>query len=95
VSAPSPTPVALLEDGKSQRLQAQWQTIQGAFVDEPLAAVQQADALVSELIAEITRTFADELGALESQWRQGSDVSTEQLRLALQQYRALFNRLSA
>jgi hypothetical protein len=30
---------------------------------------------------------------LESQWNQGSDVSTEDLRKALQHYRSFFNRL--
>jgi len=74
-------------------LRPRWNEIEGAFVDEPLAAVQQADALVSELISEITRAFAEELAGLESQWQRGSDVSTEKLRTTLQQYRSFFNRL--
>ena len=81
------------EPGESGRLRTRWNEIQGTFVDEPLSAVQQADALVSEMIGKITRAFADELGALESQWKQGSDVSTEDLRMALQHYRSFFKRL--
>jgi hypothetical protein len=30
---------------------------------------------------------------LEGQWNQGNDVSTEDLRKALQRYRSFFNRL--
>jgi hypothetical protein len=90
-SAGSPAP--LLDSGEAGRLRTRWKEIQGKFVDEPRSAVQQADALVSEVIEQINRTFADELGALESQWKEGSDVSTEDLRRALQRYRSFFNRL--
>jgi hypothetical protein len=86
---------ALLDLEESGRLRTRWNEIQGQFVDEPRAAVQLADALVSEVIEQIARRFADELGALESQWKQGSDVSTEDLRKALQHYRSFFNRLVA
>jgi len=37
--------------------------------------------------------FANEHGLLEGQWKQGDDVSTEDLRQALQRYRSFFNRL--
>jgi hypothetical protein len=87
------SPVPLLDSGEAGRLRTRWKEIQGRFVDEPRSSVQQADALVSEAIAQINRTFADELGALESQWKQGTDVSTEDLRRALQRYRSFFNRL--
>jgi hypothetical protein len=83
----------LAEPAESGRLRTRWDEIQGTFVDEPLSAVQQADALVSEMIGKITRGYADELGALESQWKQGSEVSTEDLRMALQRYRSFFKRL--
>jgi len=63
------------------------------FVDEPRVAVLQADALVSEVIMQITRMFTDERSSLESQWNQGNDVSTEDLRKALKRYRSFFNRL--
>ena len=45
---------------------------------------EQADALVSEVIEQITRMFANEHSSLEGQWNQGTDVSTEDLRKALQ-----------
>ena len=83
----------LLDHEDSEHLRTRWNEIQGRFVDEPRSAVQQADMLVSEVIDRITEMFANEHGSLEGQWKQGDDVSTEDLRLALQHYRSFFNRL--
>ena len=83
----------LLEHGESENLRRRWSEIQGKFVDEPRSAVQQADVLVSDVIEKITQMFTDEHNSLESQWKQGEDVSTEDLRKALQHYRSFFNRL--
>jgi hypothetical protein len=84
---------ALLDREESEHLRTRWNEIQGKFVDEPRSAVQQADRLVSEVIEKITQMFADEHSSLEGQWNQGNDVSTEDLRKALQHYRSFFNRL--
>jgi hypothetical protein len=37
--------------------------------------------------------FGSERNALEAQWQRGDDVQTEDLRVALQRYRAFFDRL--
>jgi len=84
---------ALLNREESEHFRTRWNEIQGKFVDEPRSAVQQADALVSEVIGQITQMFANEHSSLEGQWKQGNDVSTEDLRKALQRYRSFFNRL--
>ncbi len=55
--------------------------------------VEQADSLVAELMQQLTETFAQECARLEQQWDQSGDVSTEDLRLALQRYRSFFQRL--
>ena len=89
---PEATTNLLLRE-ESEHFRTRWNEIQGKFVDEPRDAVQQADALVSEVVDQITRMFATEHGTLEGQWKQGNDVSTEDLRKALQHYRAFFNRL--
>jgi hypothetical protein len=47
------------------------------------------------VIDKITEMFANEHGSLEGQWKEGNDVSTEDLRQALQHYRSFFNRLVA
>ena len=49
--------------------------------------------LVSEVIEKITHSFTNEHSSLVNQWNQGNDVSTEDLRKALQRYRSFFNRL--
>jgi hypothetical protein len=84
---------ALLNREESEHFRTRWNEIQGKFVDEPRSAVQQADALVSEVIEQITQMFAKEHSSLEGQWNKGNDVSTEDLRQALQRYRSFFNRL--
>jgi hypothetical protein len=93
ISTNAGSSTALLDREESEHLHTRWNEIQGRFVDEPRSAVQQADALVSEVIEKITRVFANEHSSLEGQWKQGNDVSTEDLRKALQHYRSFFNRL--
>ncbi len=83
----------LLNQEDSENFRKRWIEIQGKFVDEPRDAVQQADALVSEVLKQVIQIFASEHSTLESQWNQGSNVSTEDLRKALQHYRSFFNRL--
>ena len=41
----------------------------------------------------LAQVFADERGKLEHEWDKGEDVSTEDLRVALQRYRSFFDRL--
>lgn len=83
----------LLPQDEIARLQTHWATIQGGFVDEPRRAVEEADALVASAMKRLAETFASERSDLESQWDRGDDVSTEDLRIALQRYRAFFGRL--
>ncbi len=83
----------LFGDDDAQELRARWQQVQTEFVDDPRRAVQDADALVAQLMKRLATTFADERNALEDQWEHGSDVSTEDLRVTLQRYRSFFDRL--
>jgi hypothetical protein len=74
-------------------LRSRWSSIQAGFVDEPRHSVEQADQLVATAIQRIAQGFASERATLEKQWDQGDAVSTEDLRVALQRYRAFFGRL--
>ena len=78
-----------------ERFVARWQEIQAGFVDEPRKAVQDADALVVELMDRLARILAAERDQLESRGDGGRDMSTEDLRQGLRRYRALFERLLA
>jgi hypothetical protein len=71
----------------------QWESIQTGFVDQPRAAVEQADALVSQVVTRLTEVFARERSTLEGQWTKGDNVSTEDLRIALKRYRSFFHKL--
>lgn len=84
---------ALLAPEVVTQLQSQWTEIQAGFVDEPRQAVERADGLVADAIKRLAETFANERGQLEGQWDRGGDVSTEDLRQALQRYRSFFSRL--
>ena len=83
----------LLDHETTTSVRGRWQTIQGSFVDEPRHAVQEADALVADLMKQLADSFASERQTLESQWDRGDEVSTEELRIALQRYRSFFDRL--
>jgi hypothetical protein len=85
------SPLFAEEDASSYR--GRWQDVQAGFVDQPRQAVEQADALVAELMKRLAKTFADERARLEAQWGEGDDVGTEELRVALQRYRSFFERL--
>ena len=85
----------LLDTAQSSELGERWREIQTGFVDEPRRAVEEADALVADLMQRLAESFSRERQALEGQWDRGDDVSTEDLRVALQRYRSFFDRLLA
>ena len=85
----------LLDTVQSSELRERWIEIQTGFVDEPRNAVEEADALVADLMRRLAESFSEERQTLESQWDRGDEVSTEDLRVALQRYRAFFDRLLA
>jgi hypothetical protein len=85
----------LLADDRGDSYRERWYELQARFVDEPRDTVQEADTLVAELLQELARGFNEARSRLEEQWSRGDDVSTEDLRLALQRYRSFFERLLA
>jgi hypothetical protein len=84
---------ALFPENESRDFHKRWTDIQTAFVDEPRQAVERADELVAEVIKRLADSFAQERSRLEGQWGRGDNVSTEDLRVTLQRYRAFFDRL--
>ena len=85
----------LFPNQELEELRTRWSTVQTAFVDEPRTAVQQADGLVAAAMKRLAEVFAEERSKLEQQWDRGDNVSTEDLRIALQRYRTFFQRLLA
>jgi hypothetical protein len=99
-AAPAPEPAhgggeTVIESGAADGFHARWRDVQFGFVDDPRAAVRQAD----ELADEVVRSFTDALGAhkqaLEDRWRSQRDAppDTERLRLIVRAYREFVDRL--
>lgn len=82
----------LFPENETTDFRTRWTEIQTGFVDEPRRAVEQADALVAEVIKRLADGFAEERSKLEGQWGRGDDVSTEDLRVSLRRYRSFFDR---
>jgi hypothetical protein len=83
----------LFPNNELEELRNRWNGLQTAFVDEPRRAVEQADGLVASAMKRLAEVFAEERSKLEHQWDRGDNVSTEDLRIALQRYRSFFQRL--
>lgn len=83
----------LFPSNELEDLRTRWKDIQTGFVDEPRKAVEEADGLVASAMKRLAEVFAQERSGLEQQWDRGDNVSTEDLRVALQRYRSFFDRL--
>ncbi len=92
-AAMEPEAGPLLPSEFSGELRTRWDQIQTGFVDEPRAAVKQADELVALAMKRLAENFSEERSKLEHQWDRGDQVSTEDLRIALRKYRSFFHRL--
>jgi hypothetical protein len=66
-------------------LRAQWQQLQGTFVDDPQRAVQEASVLVERTLREIQENV--------TRGQISEPTSTEDLRVSFQRYREFFHRL--
>jgi hypothetical protein len=70
-------------------LRARWDVVQKSFVDDPGEAVHAADELVAQVTQRLAETFAKQRSELD----QAEAPTTENLRIALRQYRSFFERL--
>jgi len=69
----------------------QWPAIQAMFVDDPKGSVERAAAAADEVAKAFVASLQREQTALRATWEK--DTTTEDLRTALQQYRAFCGRL--
>jgi hypothetical protein len=86
-------PTLLFSESEMGDFRSQWSELQTGFVDEPRRTVEDADKLVVSVMQRLSEGFASERSGLEKQWDRGDNVSTEELRIALQRYRSFFDRL--
>ncbi|MFC8141194.1 hypothetical protein ACFUKV_05415 [Streptomyces paradoxus] len=91
----------LLAHEESDKLGSQLQHAVAGFVDGPRAAVEEADHVLEEIAARFTEAVTQRRRTLRHSWqsveggdsRSVSSADTEQLRLALKDYRELAERL--
>jgi hypothetical protein len=86
-------PMPLFSESEMRNFRSEWSKVQTGFVDEPRQTVEDADKLVASVMQRLAEGFANERSGLEKQWDRGDNVSTEDLRVALQRYRSFFDRL--
>jgi len=82
-----PADEELFAEDAVRRFRERWREVQAGFVDDPSEAVRGANELVDEIMHEL----AEHKQRLEAGL--GNQTDTEQLRVAIREYRAFFNQL--
>ncbi|MBA2948784.1 hypothetical protein [Streptomyces himalayensis] len=88
----------LLPPDERDKLTARLQHAVNAFVDSPRGAVEEADEVLHEAVNRVTKTLAHRRRTIRTAWQsmgEGEErtADTEQLRLALRDYRETAERL--
>ncbi|AQS69823.1 hypothetical protein [Streptomyces pactum] len=98
-AAPAAHGPTLLPDEECDRLGQRLQHAVADFVDAPRASVEEADRLLEEITARLTDAVTHRRRTLRTSWQdtggddRATSTDTEQLRLALRDYRELADRL--
>ncbi|MEV4317312.1 hypothetical protein [Actinocrispum sp. NPDC049592] len=77
---------SLFEEQEAEKFRTQWREVQSTFVDEPKTAVREADTLLAKMMDELKTR-------IESNRNDLGNGDTEQMRLAMQRYRSLFDQI--
>jgi hypothetical protein len=84
---------SIFPKNEADQFRSRWNAIQATFVDEPRNAIEEADKLVASAIQRMNQVYSEERAKMEGAWKRGEHVSTEDLRITLQHYRAFFGRV--
>lgn len=85
-------PATLFEADVAQRFRDRWRDVQLRFVDDPRAAAGEAQALVDEAIQALASALSAQKSRLGA-WQDAGSTDTEQLRMAVRQYRDFLDRV--
>ncbi|MEU5951409.1 hypothetical protein [Streptomyces sp. NPDC047525] len=102
--APAPAPLhatdsVLIPQDERDKLGLRLQQALNTFVESPRQAVEEADSLFDDAVRHLTETLTERRRTLRASWqgRQGTEAHTEthteELRLALREYRESMERL--
>ena len=72
---------------------ARWHEIQAMFVDDPRSSAEMAAGLVDESVQALVASVREQQDSLLAAWH-GENASTDELRVAVQHYRAFGGRLA-
>ncbi|MFI9610544.1 hypothetical protein ACIHCM_02345 [Streptomyces sp. NPDC052023] len=97
-SAPTSRMSPLLSGEETGKLELRMQQAVSSFVDGPRAAIEEADHVLEEIAARFTEAVTQRRRTLRRSWESTDEATTatsdtEQLRLALRDYRELAERL--
>ena len=74
-------------------LSVRWHEIQAMFVDDPRSSAEMAAGLVDESVQAFVASVREQQDSLLAAWH-GENAGTEELRAAVQHYRAFDGRLA-
>jgi hypothetical protein len=78
--------------GNTASADGPWNEIQAMFVDDPRASVERAAGLVNDKVEELIQSVREQHRSMQAGW-QAKYAGTEELRVALQRYRAFWNSI--
>jgi hypothetical protein len=70
-----------------------WSGILALFVDDPRGSVAEASVMVDEAVEALIASAREQQASLAASW-QAADADTEQLRVALRQYRTFWSTVA-
>ncbi|MTK04515.1 hypothetical protein [Micromonospora sp. CP22] len=82
----------LFDDATAQGFRDRWRDVQLRFVDDPRAAAGEAQSLVEEAMQALSAALAEHRNKLGS-WQESDSSDTEQLRVAVREYRDFLDRV--
>ncbi|MEG3637072.1 hypothetical protein [Micromonospora palythoicola] len=82
----------LFDDATAQGFRDRWRDVQLRFVDDPRAAAGEAQSLVEEAMEALSAALAEHRNKLGG-WQEAGSSDTEQLRVAVREYRDFLDRV--
>ena len=79
--------------GATASLSARWHEIKAMFVDDPRSSAEMAAGLVDDSVQALVASVREQQDSLLAAWH-GENAGTEELRAAVQHYRAFGDRLA-
>ena len=86
-------PEPLLPPEQADHYRRRWHEIEEQFAGRPEESVEEADALVADLMQRLAAAFSQEREWLESRWENGDPLSKQDVAVAVKRYRSFFDRL--